>query len=221
MHLPANLMRLGFFGGTFNPVHLGHLHLAETALHALSLDHLYWLPANPWQKDPKDILPAQERATMVELAIKNIDRMSVDRLEIDNDCPSFSIDTVKTLACRYPDDERFYLMGEDQWANFHTWRHWQDIFDFVTLVVFRRENKDFKTEDAVDQFIKEHHKKVLFLDLDAVPISSSTLRAALARNGVTDLNTAQWLPADVAKYLMDHPSLLGRLRENREQAKDC
>ena len=117
-------MRLGFFGGTFNPAHLGHLALAQQALCTLKLDKLWWLPANPWQKDPQELLAKSLRIKSIEQTIVNEPRMAIDTRELSRSGLSYSIDTVKELARQYPNDERFYLIGADQWENFHTWKYW-------------------------------------------------------------------------------------------------
>ena len=134
-------MRIGFFGGTFNPIHRGHLVLAQKAIDALQLDSLQWIPANPWQKNAQKILPACDRVAMIEDAIRDNPKMSVNTLEISSNQPSFSIDTLRVLAAHFPHDERFYLIGADQWENFHTWKDWDKLFDLATLVVFSRKQK--------------------------------------------------------------------------------
>ena len=118
-------MRIGLFGGTFDPVHYGHLALAREAVARLNLDHLIWIPAIPWQKCHQKITPGDIRCNFIKLAIANEPHMSVDTIEIDAHTPSYSINTIKTLSLRYPNDQLFYLMGSDQWINFHTWKNWR------------------------------------------------------------------------------------------------
>lgn len=194
-------MRLGFFGGTFNPVHLGHLALASEALRLLHLDHLWWLPANPWQKNAADLMPQSERIAMLKLALSGIPHMSIDLRELDRNGPSYSIDTVIEIAKQFPDDERFYLIGADQWRNFHTWKHWQDIFDYVTLVVFNRNGQMATAKDEVIDFVKQHHIKINFLPMPALDIESSKIRQLLSQGQSDSPLLSTMLPKNVFNYL--------------------
>ena len=196
-------MRLGFFGGTFNPVHLGHLALADAAMKALQLDHLYWLPANPWQKNAADLMPKEKRLALLRLAITDRQSMSVDTRELDRKTVSYSIDTVRELAALYPKDKRFYLIGADQWTNFHTWKDWKDIFNYMALVVFTRNNRCGHCSDEVSAYIKEQKIKVLHLPMPALDIESSRIRLLLNGNRChqTDLKLATLVPESVLEYL--------------------
>lgn len=194
-------MRIGFFGGTFNPIHRGHLVLAHQAIDALSLDALQWIPANPWQKSGQTILPSHDRIAMIEDVIRDEPQMTVNPLEVCSDKPSYSIETLQTLASQFPDDKRFYLIGADQWENFHTWKDWKKLFDLATLVVFSRSQKLQQTSPLVAQFIKDNHPKVLFLEMPQCPVSSSELRKMIEKEGVDSVYCQQWLMPSTREYL--------------------
>lgn len=194
-------MRLGFFGGTFNPVHEGHLALANEAFRTLHLDHLCWLPANPWQKESRDLMPSETRVRLLRLALTDRTGMSVDTRELDRKTLSYSIDTVRELAAEYPDDERFYLIGSDQWSNFHTWKDWQKIFDYVSLVVFNRNGKTAHAAEEVARFIEDQKISVTMLPMPALDIDSSRIRQLIAQHDwfAPFLKTA--LPEKVFQFL--------------------
>lgn len=173
-------MRYGFFGGTFNPVHLGHLALARQALSSLRLDHLWWLPANPWQKDSADLMPEADRLHMLELTLADETKMSVDTRELRRVGLSYSIDTVRELAQTYRSDDRFYLIGADQWENFHTWKNWQEIFSYINLVVFSRSGEFKKSSPEVSAFIEKNQIDVKFLKMPALAIESRRIRELLS-----------------------------------------
>lgn len=201
-------MRIGFFGGTFNPIHRGHLVLAQKAIDALQLDSLQWIPANPWQKNAQKILPACDRVAMIEDAIRDNPKMSVNTLEISSNQPSFSIDTLRVLAAHFPHDERFYLIGADQWENFHTWKDWDKLFDLATLVVFSRKQKLQQTSPSVAQFIQENHPDILFIEMPQCPVSSSELRMRIKKEGVDSEYCRQWLLPSTREFLRDCLHLL-------------
>lgn len=194
-------MRYGFFGGTFNPVHLGHLALANEAIESLQLDHLWWLPANPWQKDAADLMPIDDRLEMLKRAIAEQTKMSIDTRELDRHTPSYSIDTVKELAQLYPKDDRFYLIGSDQWENFHTWKNWQDIFDYVTIVVFSRNGQHNVPATEVSRFLSQHVIEVKMLTMPALDIESSQIRKMLAQQPCNYSLLKNKLPPNVLNYL--------------------
>ncbi len=174
-------MRYGFFGGTFNPVHLGHLALAKQALQSLKLDHLWWLPANPWQKSASDLMPEADRLQMLQLTLADELKMSVDTRELRREGLSYSIDTVRELAQSYPADDRYYLIGADQWENFHTWKDWQEIFNYVNLVVFSRNGEFKKSNPEVSSFIEKKRIDVKFLKMPALAIESRHIRELLSK----------------------------------------
>jgi nicotinate-nucleotide adenylyltransferase len=129
-------LRLGLYGGTFDPIHLGHLIVAEFAREALNLDRVHFIPAgNPWQKADRDLTPAAERLELVRLAIADNPAFGVDTIELDTPGPSYSADTVQTIRARLrPEDQLFYLVGADSLANLHTWRDPDRLLANCTLV---------------------------------------------------------------------------------------
>ena len=185
-------MRYGFFGGTFNPVHLGHLALAKQALQSLKLDHLWWLPANPWQKSASDLMPEADRLQMLELTLANEPQMSVDTRELRRTGLSYSIDTVRELAQSFCQDDRYYLIGADQWENFHTWKDWQEIFNYVRLVVFSPE---------VSGFIKKQQIVVKFLPMPALDVHSRRIRQFLSEGQLDAEELKSMLSKKVLSFL--------------------
>lgn len=198
------MMKIGLFGGTFDPVHNGHIALAHHAINALCLDRLIWIPALPWQKSGQTITDGFVRTQMIEAAIANEPKMSVDTIEIEAQSPSYSIDTLLDFIDRYPQDEIFYLIGSDQWANFHTWKNWQGILKCCKVVVFSRNAHLEQTSDAVAEFVKSRPGCVEFIAMPEVPISSSEIRALIRQNGPSSPKLNELMPASVIRFLADH-----------------
>lgn len=175
--------------------------LAKEAFRTLHLDHLWWLPANPWQKDRRDLMPSEVRIKLLRLALTDCNRMSVDTRELDRKTLSYSIDTVRELAAEYPNDDRFYLIGSDQWNNFHTWKDWQKIFDYVSLVVFNRNGQLTHPAEEVERFIEDRKISVTMLPMPALDIDSSHIRQLIAQHDwfAPFLKTA--LPEKVFQFL--------------------
>ena len=130
-------MRLGVFGGTFNPVHLGHLLLAETAREALSLDRVVFIPnRQPPHKPSAGLLAGPVRLTLVRLAIRHHPAFVASDIELQREGPSYTIDTVKLLRRQAPDAALFLLVGEDMLAV--RWRAWSELKRLCTVVVAHR-----------------------------------------------------------------------------------
>ena len=132
-------MKLAFFGGTFDPIHLGHLILARTALEQLGLDRVVFIPAalSP-HKLASQPAPAQVRLDMVRAAIAGEQAFECDGSEVDRAGPSFTIDTVERFAARHRGDELFYFIGHDNVRELHTWRRIGELRRLVQFVVFDR-----------------------------------------------------------------------------------
>jgi nicotinate-nucleotide adenylyltransferase len=140
-------MRIGIYGGTFNPVHHGHLILARQALEEFKLDRLVLVPAaeSPF-KLQNHSAPAGDRLAMLQLAISGEDGFSVDPLEIDRGGVSYSIDTVKLFRNRHPGAELFFLVGEDNADRLTEWHRFEELKKLAHFVVLSR-SEDFQSPE--------------------------------------------------------------------------
>ena len=128
---------IGLLGGSFDPIHYGHLQLARDALKHLPLAEVRFLPAaQPWQKSP--ITAAEHRAQMVQLAIADHPRFTLDMREIERGGVTYTIDTLHALRLALPDHPLVLIMGSDQFARFDTWRDWQQIPELARIAVAQR-----------------------------------------------------------------------------------
>jgi nicotinate-nucleotide adenylyltransferase len=186
--------RLGIFGGSFDPVHNAHVALAQLALAELRLDELLWIPAGqPWQKS-RTLTPAADREAMVRLAIADEPRFALSRIELERAGPSYTIDTVRALTAARPDAEWFLIIGQDQYAGFHTWHGWQELLGLATLAIADRPDAAHLVDPQV---LAVAHATV---SLPMMDVSSTDIRGRLkAGQGIDDL-----VPAPVARYIARH-----------------
>lgn len=132
-------MRLGIFGGSFDPPHVGHLLAASDAVEALSLDTLIFIPAAVQPlKAGMASAPAHHRLAMVRLLVGADSRFAVDSVEIERAGLSYTVDTLETFAQRFPSAERFFLVGEDAMTAFAAWKAPQQIMRLAQLAILRR-----------------------------------------------------------------------------------
>ncbi len=132
--------RIGVFGGTFDPPHVGHLVAAVNVAHQLQLDHVLFVVANvPWQKiGTRDISDAPDRLAMVELAVESRDDLRSSAIEIQRGGDSITADTLEDLAPLYPDTELVIILGSDAAAGVGTWRRGEDLKRLAKMVVVDR-----------------------------------------------------------------------------------
>lgn len=167
----ARAKRLGIMGGTFDPVHLGHLVTAEQAHADLGLDEVVFLPAgHPWQKDEKTTSP-EHRYLMTVLATAANPAFSVSRLEADRDGPTYTIQTLRELRAVLPDTDLFFITGADAILNILTWKDADECLELATFVAATRPGYDLAKLEA--QGIRE---EVQVLDVPALAISSTDVR---------------------------------------------
>lgn len=176
-------MRLGLFGGTFDPVHVGHLAIAEAARSHLGLDRVVFIPAGqPPHKDPADVSAAADRLAMVRAAIADNPGFAVSDLEIRRPGRSFAVDTLAAFASAEPEAERHWLLGSDSVTELHTWHDPARLFDLTTFVGLARPG--WSRED-VDRWLAEQppdrRPRLLFVEVPLLDISSSALRRRIAR----------------------------------------
>ncbi len=169
MTQPAvNSQRIGVFGGTFDPVHIGHLVTALNVRHELALDVVLLVVAHdPWQKAHRDVTPSDLRLAMVEAAVAGHEGLAASAVEIERGGVSYTADTLAALGDRHPGAELFLLIGQDQAANLHTWERVEEIRRRSTLVVVRRPGSEGGLSDS----------SALEVDVPLLEVSSSDVRA--------------------------------------------
>lgn len=193
-------MKVGLYGGSFDPPHAAHLSLARTALAHLRLDQLRWIPAGqPWQK-ATTLAPAEHRAAMVAALIEGEPRFVLDRSELDRTGPSYTIDTVRALQGRYPQDDHVLVIGQDQYARMASWRDWQELLLRVTLAVAARDGQAVEAPAVVRDL--PHRCETLPMPPHAA--SSTAIRAHLAAGGTAAALGADVVPTAVAGYIDRH-----------------
>ena len=176
-------MRIGIYGGTFNPIHVGHMEAAKAAVKKLRLEKLYLIPTGlpPHKALGTDAPPAGKRLEMAALAAEELGGEALD-LELRREGKSYTLDTLRELKKRFPKDRLFLLMGTDMFLSFQDWREPKKIAKLATLCAFSRESGDGTDE-------KKYLKKNLGADVEllslpqVVEISSTQLRQDLAQGG--------------------------------------
>ena len=137
------MARVGVFGGTFDPPHVGHLVVAQDVLDTLGLDRLILVPAaEPPHKDRTTEAPAETRARMLEAAVAGESRFEVSRLEIERGGPSFTVDTLRELSEQRPEAEFHLVIGVDQLETFLSWKEPEEVARLARLAVMTRDGRD-------------------------------------------------------------------------------
>ena len=174
--MTARPRKIGIFGGTFDPIHVGHLVAAVNVRHALSLDRLLLVVANqPWQKEgSRSITPAEDRFAMVEAAVGGVRGLEASRIEIDRGGPSFTADTIEAVMAMDPGADLFTVVGADAADALHTWERVEVIARLSTLVVVNRPGSTLRA--TLDGW------RVVEIEIPALEVSSTDLRSR-ARDG--------------------------------------
>jgi nicotinate-nucleotide adenylyltransferase len=131
-------MRLGIFGGTFDPIHNAHLFIAEEAWAAFALDQVLFIPNAVSPLKAPDITPAEHRFEMTSLAIQSNPAFAISSIELDRSGPSYTVDTLSELQEEYPAAELFFITGTDSVAEMHLWRKPDEILRLATLIAAER-----------------------------------------------------------------------------------
>ena len=145
--------RLGILGGTFDPLHLGHLRAAESVREAMNLDEIVFIPSRtPPHKMRPGIASAEDRYRMVRNALEDEPTFTVSGVEVEREGPSYTIDTLSVLAKRHAGAEIFFITGIDSFRDIQTWRRWEELLRSYAFIVHDRPGSDLETAyDAVPE----------------------------------------------------------------------
>lgn len=203
---------IGIMGGTFDPIHYGHLRTAVELLQILDLAEIRFIPCQiPVHKDEVHAAPKQ-RLAMLELALTDTVGLKIDDRELQRPTPSYMIETLASLRQEYPDTPLALIMGSDAFINLATWKSWRELTDYAHIVVAIRAGKKMLLDSEMERFLNAHQDldygcvheslagKVFLQFVSALDISSTMIRCQLE----AQYNPQFLLPDAVLAYIKTH-----------------
>lgn len=187
------MKKIGLFFGSFNPIHIGHLILANYILEYSDMDELWFVvsPQNPF-KDKKTLLSDHNRLDMVERAIKNYPKMRASNIEFSMPKPSYTIDTLTYLKEKYPDYSFALIMGEDNLKSLHKWKNSDLLINNHQIIVYPRV---FENDDKKSEYVQ--HKNISLIQAPIIELSATEIRTMIK----SGKNVRPMLPPEVLEYL--------------------
>ena len=184
--------KIGLFFGSFNPIHNGHLMLANYLAEYGGLDEIWFVvsPQNPF-KDKKSLLADRHRLYMVEMAIKDDERFQVCDIEFYMPQPSYTIDTLTRLQERHPNTDFYLICGMDNIESFKKWKNYEAILQYHHMMVYPR--KGYSSNELVE------HPSVTVVEAPEIEVSSTFIRNAISEGK----DVRYFVPKDVYKYIVD------------------
>ena len=194
--------RIGIYGGTFNPPHVGHIQAAKQAVEALQLTKLLVIPDRiaPHKAMPGNSATPQQRLDMLRIALEGCEKIEVSDIELNREGPSYTFETILELKKRYPDAQLVLLMGTDMFLSFHTWKNPQIILDNAALGIFYRGEKgEAAAIEAKKAEMEAAGAKIHLVKNEVINISSTQMRRLLAFRCAGEM-----LPDGVLDYIREH-----------------
>jgi len=195
--------RIGVFGGSFDPVHMGHLTIAQDAVEQLELDRLIFVPAalSPHKQSCAPV-EGRHRLEMLELATEDNLRLEVSDMEVARGGISYTMDTIRYLRADHSGAELFFIVGLDSLSELHLWRHVDELLESCTLVPFGRGGEDPAAVAETCQLSMDWKTKLLgrLIRIHEIDISASEIRMRIAEG----LSIRYLVPPEVAMYIAEH-----------------
>jgi nicotinate-nucleotide adenylyltransferase len=208
---------IGILGGTFDPVHNGHLHLATTFLKELDLAEIRFIPLNNPPHRPAPLASAEQRLEMLKLATENHELLKVDDCELRRDGVSYTIDTLKDLRSKYFESPLCLLMGIENFKTLNSWHQWQSLLGYAHIVIANRPGSDDNIENneiknfmdtfittSVDDLHQQAAGCIMKLDIPMLDISSTQIRNDFQSGQTSKLKSESLLPNKVLDFIQTH-----------------
>lgn len=211
-------MRIGILGGTFDPVHYGHLRPAAEVLQQLQLDQLWLMPNNIPPHKQQASASAAQRLKMLQLAMRPFPQFSINAVELERATLSYSVTTLQHLRQKHPNDMFYFIMGTDSLVSLTSWQRWQELFNLCHLVVCYRDGWQLQTDNPLySEWLQRHispaqhlaqlhlglgHDSgdIIMVDVAPQPYSSTALRKAVATENWQLCREA--VPIEVLDYIL-------------------
>lgn len=195
------MKKIAIFGGTFNPIHKGHLRLVEEYQNRLSFDRILLIPTRiPPHKQVTGLASDRHRLQMCQLAAEEFPFLEVSDIELQREETSYTYDTLSELKRRYPNSIFYLIMGSDMFLTFRRWYRGEEMLKMVVLLTAPREPNQISELEAEKQLMEELGGEAVLLDIPAWEVSSTEIRSRLHQNLATD----DLLDPKVAAYIKEH-----------------
>lgn len=193
------MKKVGIMGGTFNPIHFGHLLLAEHAYEQAGLDYVLFMPTmNPPHKSDINMVSAEHRINMVELGIKNNPHFLMSAIELNRPGITYTSDTLKVLKEGNPDTEYYFIVGADSLMTMVDWMNPQIVFNLSTIIAGGRAQYSMEQLDEHREYLETtYNGKILLLDMPIIEISSANIRERISHGK----SIKYYLPDNVLSYI--------------------
>lgn len=201
------MKKIGVFGGSFNPIHIGHLFIAEAARQEFGLDKILFIPTGiPPHKNIDMLAPGFMRLEMVKHAISGIPYFEADPLEVNNSNVSYSVDTISTLKSAYYGSQLFLLIGEDTLYDLKSWKDPQKLLRMCDLIVYRRKSRKLDMAETEARLLKETFKTdTYFVSGPLMFFSSTDIRERIEQG----LTIKYLVPDSVEQYIISNSLYCG------------
>jgi nicotinate-nucleotide adenylyltransferase len=198
-------MRIAILGGTFDPIHNGHLAAAQSVADTFQVDEVHFIPAfSPPHKQSRGITSPFHRFAMAALASVSVDRFRTSTIEVDALDKRYTVETLKAMHQSYPEAELFFIIGTDMYQEIEAWKNFRQLFDLANLVIVNRPGFPFREDVAPFKVLNEgeavtlpENTSVFYLPFVEQPISSTAIRDELKRGE----QVSHWLPPLVWNYI--------------------
>lgn len=198
MELRGDLTRIGLFGGTFDPIHIGHLMVAQEAALKLGIEEVWFIPTGqPWLKEGMPVSSAKHRKAMADIATEKNPLFKVSSMEIDRLGPSYTVDTLKQIKGAGGKGKPFFIIGMDSLESLHRWHNPSELFDLCSLVVISRPAYLGFDLGSIETVRPGSTKEITVLDGLRIGISGAEVRKRVAEK----LPIKYWVPSKVEEYI--------------------
>lgn len=189
-------MRIGIYGGSFNPIHIGHTSLTQSLVEQKIVDEVWLLvsPLNPLKQSANpDILDYEERLSIARLATEGMERIRVSDFESKLPIPSYTVTTLAHLTKAYPQHTFSLIIGADNWQDFHRWHKWEEILTTYPIIIYRRPGYELNIPHDTQKTAKE----ITIAETPLYPVSSTEIRQAIRKGEIPH----EWLAPKVLDYI--------------------
>jgi nicotinate-nucleotide adenylyltransferase len=194
--------KVGIMGGTFNPIHIGHLMLAENAYDFCGLDEVWFIPsAAPPHKTGEPVLDYNHRSCMTELAIRDIPYFIKSDFEAQRHEQSYTSETLRLLHQKYPDTEFYFIMGADSLFQLESWHEPAKVMaQAILLVAVRDHHSESEMYQQINYLTEKYHGRIQLMNMPGIDLSSKLIRQRAANNETIRF----FIPEAVRQYILQH-----------------